>query len=733
MDATAITPPPAMTAEQQEANKAGGTSFGFSETRGEVGGGGAATPATPTFFREMLEDLDEPIPTVKQLETFGLFDLSKSERLLAAYRETHPSPVSPVCFTPASPTVEAPTPSPPRRPSEPHHRHSLAVLPVQAKYDAATLSPTSPTASPRLNPFAFVRKATIRPRPSQRAKSASDVQAVPPLPAPSLNDPKAFFAVGTEGQEVSNPRTSFSLSRTETVKENRAPRKLRKSVAPKITVRTDDDFLLRPFSGPVAVPSSPEQDTKDTSSPSSSPSDTRPAPIRLPSWRSSTSSIVVSPVSYTYPRSTSPATTGGDHHHGPRPPSPVGSFPASIRRENALPPVEAKKRGSSTTSSSTDDYLADNERVARFSPRASRTRFGSSGGGGGGGGVGGGAPASPTGSSTGGGVWGKLRLGGKKGSRPSSIASVDSSSTWEVVDAAEGAAAAPQARSFEVVGRPSSRPPTERSVYHDSLNGAAAGGGTAAPLDSPTLSRIMEQSEVGTGSSKRSSLASGPSTSTSIDSLLVASGATTPNGLQHHGVSAASSMTAGGASVRPGMPRSRPSSNLNLTTAASFSSLRSHPPSPLAPTSPSASVTGKTSPSPSPFFVGAVHHHHQHHAADPSASSTSLISGSWPSSRSSRSRDSLFFSAEGEEGGDGEGFAYGEAEGEGGDGETPASSALEEDEDEVAAVALTPGRERGGPKKRDQQPVVPLLERLVIEEQAALASASASASAGTAV
>ncbi|GAA5918225.1 hypothetical protein JCM6882_003017 [Rhodosporidiobolus microsporus] len=701
MDTTATLAPPAASTvkEEMDAPPVGG---GTSGNLAAVKGGGAATPTTPTFFREMLEDLDDPIPTVQQLENFGLFDQSKSDRLLAEYRSTHPSPVSPSHFAPPSPLIVEPASRAPRRPSEPQHRHSLAVLPLETKYDASTPpSPLSPSASPRLNPFAFVRKATIRPRPSQRAKSASDVQSHPPQPTPALADVQPFFSsakgAGAAVEEVSSPRGSFSLSRNETVKENRAPRKLRKAAAPKITVRTDDDFLLRPF----AVPAT---EVEGQTSPPSSPNNNRPpAPIRLPSWRSSASSsnLATSPTSYSF----SAASPSAEPRQPRRPSSPVGAFSASIRREGALPPVEARKRGSTnTTTSSTDDYLADNERAARFSPRASRGRFGS-----------GSTPASPTASSSGGGVWGKLRLGAsKKGSggsgssRPSSIASVDSASTWEVVDGADFLP--PPQRTFEVLGRP------ERSLSSSSLSGGGEDqqqqqheDGAGGPLSSPNLSRILEQPEFGTPckGTKRSSIASSssasrPSTSASLDSFAIASGATTPNGHgQGHGISASSSMTA----TRPGMPRSRPSSNLNLntlSTAASFSSLRSHPPSPLAPlSSPPLSLGDKHSP---PLSTAA--------AADPSASSTSLLSGSWPSSRSSRSRDSLFFSADGDEG---EGDVYGDRDGDG-DVETPASSAVEGDDSAVEGEEEEGARARVARRKRGE---VGVLERLVHEEERA--------------
>ncbi|GAA6038402.1 hypothetical protein JCM8097_007631 [Rhodosporidiobolus ruineniae] len=590
----------------------------------------SASEGKPTFFREMLDDLDEPIPSTEQLERFGLFDVSASNRLLAEYRSAHPSPVSPTHFSSgaSSPVVSPPSPDLVRRPAEPQQRHSLAVLPSQARYDdSSTPSPSSPVSSPRLNPFAFVRKATIRPRPSQRAKSTGDVVAPPPpMPTPALGEVQSFFSESL-GPEASTSRGSLSLSRNDTVKENRAPRKLRKNAPPKITVRTDDDYLLRPFSSPVSAP--PTEIPSSSSSP-------RPAPIRRPSGRSHSSSLATSPVSYSF--SDAP----------PHPPSPTSGFPASVRREGALPPIEAKKRGSSTTSSM-DDYLADSERAARLSPRASRGRFSVA------------VPGSPTGSSSSGGVWGKLRLGGKKSSsRPSSIASVDSGSTWDLVD---GSGIPDSARSFEVMGRPASRPAVERSVSDFSIRSTASSlsGVEAAALpvspSSPNLSRILEHPRE---SDKRSSVGS-----TSSSFRTPASGASTPAG-----VSAASSMT-----MMPtvtgeesGLTRSNPSSNLHLASYPSHSSLRSHPPSPLAPLSPS---------------------HLQPTAivANPAATSAlSLASTSYHSSRSSaasHSRDSLFYS-----GGEDTPASSAELNDEDGEG-TGLSSAQEDDEDEAAPVKET--------------------------------------------
>ncbi|BGP18546.1 hypothetical protein JCM10213v2_006612 [Rhodosporidiobolus nylandii] len=530
----------------------------------------------------MLEDLDDPIPSTEQLERFGLFDLRESNRLLAEYRSMHPSPgsLSEFSSTPSSPNIEV------RPPGEPQQRHSFAALPPQAQLLASTPSPTSPS-SPRLNPFAFVRNKTLRPsrpRPSQqRARSTGDVREVPPPPTPALGETQSFFADAPGNSDrAADARPSTALSRHETIKQNKAPRKLRKAVQPKITIRTDDDYLLRPNAGHSLLPSRSSIDE---------PAASRPASLRQPSWQSTVSSpLATSPTSY-------------DSSVSPRPSPPVSAFPAGIRRE-VLPPVEsAKKRGSATSSG--DDYLADNERT-RASPRASRGRFSIGG------------PGSPTSAA---GVWGKLKLGKRSGSRPPSVASIETRSTWEVDD--EGATSE---QTFEVLGRPS-RPGVERSMSETLIDTTPVKSTSADQVDlplsasSPNLSRIVEQPEA---LSKRSSTVSTSSRlrTSSIDSLPLASGATTPAA-----ISAASSMTIREAfDPSSGMPRSRPNSNLHLASSASYSSLRSHPPSPLSPL-----ITSQPR-RPSPPLGRSA--------------STASLSSSWRSSPSSQSRDSLLYSGD---------------------------------------------------------------------------------------
>ncbi|BGP42178.1 hypothetical protein JCM10450v2_006268 [Rhodotorula kratochvilovae] len=545
----------------------------------------AVAEAGPVF----KEVLDEPIPTYDELERFGLFDHATCARLLAEYRLAHPVPLSPpppasIPLSPASDADAAPSPAP-RRPSEPQHRHSVAVVPLAPETVYSPLA--SPSIVPRLNPFNLVRKTTLRPRPSQRAKSTSDV----PL-APTAST--STFPIEQPAEEKAKARP---LSRQETVKENRAPRKLRKQAPPKITLRTDDEYLLRPFAEAANADARPDLTVSLPAS--GSP---RPAPARRLSWRSGLSSFVSSPLA-------------GDFDdddvvmvRGPRSPSPVSAFPANVRRES-LPPLERKKRDS--TMSSTDSvYLADSERT-RLSPRTARSanRFSMSA-----------APPSPTGSTSSSSVWSRaLKLGAaagkgrRSGSRPASVASLDSP-----------VAPSDEARSFEVLGRrPSPRPTVERSVSEDVVPGSsgtlAEQAGMPASASSPNLSRIVEQPEtpdmrasvVSTGSTRRLAHVG------SLESLPPRSGVTTPAVL-----STSSSFTAREGSstpVRPSLPRSRCSSNLALTSATSFGSLAAE--YARAPASAPASQ---------PSF--------------PSTSSLSLDE-SWQSSYS-HSQDSLFYSGD---------------------------------------------------------------------------------------
>ncbi|BGP26449.1 hypothetical protein Rt10032_c11g4596 [Rhodotorula toruloides] len=567
-------------------------------------------------FREMLESLNDRIPTYDELEDFGLFDHTHSSRLLAEYRLRNPSPAptSPlpqIAFSPACDSTALSRQI--NRAYEPRKRHSLAVLPVPQPQNGPPLA--SPSIAPRLNPFNLVRRATARPCPTHRTRSASEV----PLSESATSTPPRSSFNSTSEWRHSVARDSLSLSRNETVKENRGARKLRKQAPPMIMVRTDDDYLLRPFNDPPHPELLDfEEAAKDVLSLQPSAAVGRPSTPRRSSGRSAIASFVTSPLAYEPDEAEAMSPP-------PRPSSPVSAFPSSARRAT-LPPLETKKRGS-TISSADSSYYADNER-ARLSPRAPRTGRWSMA-----------APPSPCGSTSSNGMWSKaIKLGrGKRGSesRASSATSLDSPVGWEMLDYGQ----AGEARSFEVLGRPLSRPQVERAQSADIFP-------TTAPVASPSLTdpslssspstpnldSIFEQPET---PDKRRSLVSKRSSqqlakAVSHESLPPSSGTTTPAVF-----SAASSITVGDrdSPVRPPLSRSRRWSNLVLASTHSAS----------APTTLAVDDS---------------------HRLVPRYSSTSLAeSESWMSSMSSQSRDSLFYSGD----------------------ETPASSSAEVDEDAVGA------------------------------------------------
>ncbi|GAA5890881.1 hypothetical protein JCM5296_003452 [Sporobolomyces johnsonii] len=428
-------------------------------------------------FKELLMDEDD-VPTYEQLESFGLFDSTVSSHLLAEYRKTHPLPVEtiPVILTPPR---DLSRPSPPR--PSPQHRHSIAVVP------AATLSPPSSnppspslSSSSKLSPFALVRRATAKGRPSQtRTKSANDVFefSVPPLltpdePSRPVGAPALPTVDWTQGGSQAST-SKASLDRDRTIKEERAPRKLRRSGVPKPVLpdlRTDDDFLLRPTS---------ELSTPSTSPLIPSPASSRPPNSRKSTWRSSLSSLVSSPTTFEAPH---------DFPVRPlRPHSPIDAFPSSVRRET-LPPVDPqqpKKRGSA--SSSSDSYLGDAENAVPFPPsRRERTRSGS-------------VLASPMSSVSSGGFWSKALKLGRRTSHSSSIASSDSTTGWEVVD---GASETEQRGTFELIRKANhpARPVVGRSysetqVVVDGTKTPTEEAVLASSSSSPNLAGIAEQPE----------------------------------------------------------------------------------------------------------------------------------------------------------------------------------------------------------------------------------------------
>ncbi|KPV73646.1 uncharacterized protein RHOBADRAFT_54843 [Rhodotorula graminis WP1] len=599
-----------------------------------------APERTVAVFREVLDNVDEPIPTYDELERFGLFDLADCARRLAEYRLKHPVPATSFALPPPSASSDSEAPSTRRpRPTKPHHRHSVAIVPLsKPSQQAPPLA--SPSLAIRVNPFNLVRRTSLRPRPSRAAKSTGDVPLAPTSESAAQSAPQA---VAADAAQAAKPRPS---SRLDPAKENRGARKLRKQAPPKITLRTDDEYLLRPFAEAVN-PNAASRPALTVSVPTSAHSP-RPTAPRRQSWRSGTSSFVSSPLA---------CEPSDDPFSRPRSPSPVATFPSSVRRET-LPPVERKKRDSSM-SSSESVYLADNERT-RLSPRVEKASFRFSVG----------APPSPTGSASSSSVWSRalklsIPMGRRSGSRPSSVASFDS--PVSPVD--------DSGRSFEVLGRRASpRPAVERAaldatvVEASRLTAPSELSELATSASAPNLSRIVEQPEQ---ADKRASLVSTGSRSlahaASSDSLPPSSGVTTPAV-----VSASSSVTIRDGTTtpsRPALPRSRGSSNLVLASSSSSRSL--------------ASAYANAPASAPPLQTSF-----------PSTSSLSLGADSWHSSPSSnahsRSHDSLFYSGS-------------EMHRDGEDEFTGASSAQDDDDD----VFVNEGRwRRSSGRKADALPQV---------------------------
>ncbi|GAA5919368.1 hypothetical protein JCM1841_005972 [Sporobolomyces salmonicolor] len=589
------------------------------------------------MFKEMLMDEDDPIPTYEQLERFGLFDSTLPSHLLAEYRKAHPLPVE------TTPGVRTPLqdlssrPSPPR--PSPQHRHSVAVVPAST-LSPASANPPSPSlsSSSKMSPFSLVRRATAKGRPSQtRTKSANDVFEFPVPPLLTPDEPALPSVDWSQGGSQAST-SKVSLDREGTIKNEHAPRKLRRSGIPKPVLRDlriDDDFLLRPTS---------ELSTPSPSPLVSSPASSRPPNSRKSTWRSSLSSLVSSP------------TTFEALHEFPvrqlRPPSPIDAFPSEVRRAT-LPPIESeqpKKRGSG--SSSSESYLGDAENAAPFpSSRRERTRSGS-------------AVGSPMSSVSSGGFWSKALKLGRRTSHSSSVASSDLTG-WECVDAASETE---QPHTFELVRKASfpARPAVGRShsetqVVIDGTRLPIEGALLAASSSSPNLAGIAEQPE--SVEERVSQVHASPAAS--VESFRRLYDIATPPGMSASSSSTllAAHFAPGGNDGRPGATR-RELSRLSGSHLAHAVSASSNNDSDAEPDVGSSNSQKRLAPPASARPQSTPSHSHSHSHSH-SASSLSLDPGtaSGNSSQSYSSRDS-FFSGD----------------------ETPASSADCEDSDFVTGA-----------------------------------------------
>ncbi|GAA5973430.1 hypothetical protein JCM8115_001742 [Rhodotorula mucilaginosa] len=478
-------------------------SVAASSDRSEASENGIAPPVACSVFKEVLEDPTSPIPTLDELETFGLFDLSESERLLAEYRLVHPHPLRlPDTLAAAQ---ARPREAPLRQSNDPQNRYSLASLQLPPYWPTSSAL-SSPSDASRLNPFAFVRKPSARPRLSERTKSGTDV----PTSSPATRPVSAYDMVN--GGVLYPYPGEKGLERDATLKADKRPpaRKLRKAPPPRITVRTDETALLRPVSS---------KDTGSTLSVDSASRDSN-SRSRRTSWTSNASS--------SYPHS--PVTYETDEMH----PSPMSDAQVTSRQalgRNSASVAEhefvVKRREATSSSAESLHYQADNERN-RSSPRVARSTRASFG-----------FASSPTSSIPSPSRWVKpwgfdrMRRGGN--STPSSPTVGNSPASGPTK---------PDSQTFEVLSRPSRRPSLDRSsstgiVPADScppappsnpqLGAAAtsdrhaeagdAGDGQPGPLpdELDSMRRLAERPS-------RKSLARG----ISFDSVRTPSGSTTP-------------------------------------------------------------------------------------------------------------------------------------------------------------------------------------------------------------
>lgn len=279
-------------------------------------------------------------------QTHGLFDLSKSERLLAEYRLLHPSPLSSPVVAQRVRAEADERDRPKRQSSDPQGRYSLSVLQLPPYWP--TTSPlTSPSDSPRLNPFAFGRKSMVRPRPNH-TKSASEI----PL-ASGAASPLEDLTNDRESATSALYTVSQSLARGETLKaEKRGVRKLRKAPPPRISVRTDDSTLLRPE---AALP-----DYRSTRSGYSGTDGSEKE--RRMSWHSAASSSRQSRSPLTYePEDLQTLSMPQSPSHG--------ADMASQRRPLSI--ALNYKRREATSTSADSAYYADSERHRACSTRSS--------------------------------------------------------------------------------------------------------------------------------------------------------------------------------------------------------------------------------------------------------------------------------------------------------------------------------------------------------------------------
>ncbi|SGY61627.1 BQ5605_C007g04579 [Microbotryum silenes-dioicae] len=317
-----------------------------------------------SLFTELLQ-VDEPIPSQQELEDAGAFDLDATSQMLAEWRREHgqslagarahdPSSLSGCGARSSSPVHDAIDALEKSRTVSSSLSWELVDEPEQ-------LICTSPLTSPRLSPFAFVRKA-IRPAKPIRTQStpvlfdptSSPLLSPPVFTTTPMNPweqslarhwPTSSWSNGTPCDERSNASTSrLAVVADGPSKHN----KLRKSMPAGLSIRTDGERPNVSASSSATPARSPNPSTSSTAP--NSPLSTKRQ------WHRSLPFILTSPT-----RAHSDALDASGYKPD-RSPSSSGPFSPAAAHPTSRRGSSRKKRGS--TSSSDEGHLGDAEDLA---------------------------------------------------------------------------------------------------------------------------------------------------------------------------------------------------------------------------------------------------------------------------------------------------------------------------------------------------------------------------------
>ncbi|SCV71499.1 BQ2448_3087 [Microbotryum intermedium] len=446
---------------------------------------GSSSPCQ-SLFTELLQ-VDEPIPSQQELEDAGVFDLEATSQRLAEWRGEHrqslavaqahgsssPSGRGAKCSSCAQDVTNS---------SEKCNTVSSSFS-WEVVDDSEQAFCTSPSTSPRMLAFAFVRKA-IRPGKPVRTQSTpvfSDHTNTPFL-SPIVSSATATnpweqslarhrpTSSGYNGASCDVSSTASTLKGAVAVNGPSKPNRLRKSRPPGLTIRLDVDHPNAPASS-TAMPTRSPNPSLLSNSPKS------PSSIKR-QWRRSLPFLLTSPIRAQSDILDASGYIPNRSPSSPGPTSPAAAHPLSRRGSSR------KKRGS--VSSSDEGHLGDAEEVA--AARSGRD----------------GSRESALSSSS---LWG-LRLGRASASNAHLRVPNGERSRMVPERRVEGEGGAdpnelggsPTKRSFEVLHRPTvGRSRSANAVFgerHDLSNRPKSIGGVlseAASTSSPNLSKIDEE------------------------------------------------------------------------------------------------------------------------------------------------------------------------------------------------------------------------------------------------